>query len=137
MLIHRIGEPAFDERRSDNRVVVRFRVNRQPDQAWISSFKAHAASSALGATGAVFNGNALRISLSIMDQIRKFEIKLNRDPERRKFKANQRIRITDGPFELWEGRIETLDSNYRLGVLIDLLGREVRIKLDEDQVEAV
>src|SRR5882762_7233249 len=71
-----------------------------------------------------YNGNALRISLGIMDQIRKFEIKLNRDPERRKFKANQRIRITDGPFELWEGRIETLDTNYRLGVLIDLLGRE-------------
>jgi len=75
--------------------------------------------------------------LASMDQIRKFEIKLNRDPERRKFKANQRIRITDGPFELWEGRVETLDTNYRLGVLIDLLGREVRIKLDEDQVEAV
>jgi len=64
MLIHRIGEPAFDERRSDNRVVVRFRVNRQPDQAWISSFKAHAASSALGATGAVFNGNDAAVELA-------------------------------------------------------------------------
>jgi hypothetical protein len=64
MLIQRIGEPTFDERRSDNRVVVRFRVNRQPDQAWISSFKAHAASSALGATGAVFNGNDAAVELA-------------------------------------------------------------------------
>ncbi|PYM90451.1 MAG: hypothetical protein DME04_22680 [Candidatus Rokuibacteriota bacterium] len=64
MLIQRIGEPAFDERRSDSRVVVRFRVNRQPDQAWISSFKAHAASSALGATNAVFNGNDAAVELA-------------------------------------------------------------------------
>jgi transcriptional antiterminator RfaH len=84
-----------------------------------------------------YNGVALRISLGIMDQVRKFEVKLNRDPQRRKFSVRQKIRITDGPLELLEGCIETLDSNYRLGVLIDLLGREVRIKLDEDQVEAV
>jgi len=64
MLIQRIGVPSFDERRSDNRVVVRFRVNRQPDQAWISSFKAHAASSALGATTAVFNGNDAAVELA-------------------------------------------------------------------------
>ena len=63
MLIQRIGEPAFDERRSDHRVVVRFRVNRQPDQAWITSFKGHAASSALGATSAVFNGNDAAVEL--------------------------------------------------------------------------
>jgi len=48
----------------------------------------------------------------IMDQIRKFEIKLNRDPERRKFKANQRIRITDGPFELWKDALRRLTHNY-------------------------
>jgi len=84
-----------------------------------------------------YNGSALRLSLGIMDQVRKFEVKLNRDPDKRKFAQGQRIRITDGPFELFEGRIAKLDNNYRLGVLIDLLGREVRITLDEDQVEAV
>jgi len=84
-----------------------------------------------------YNGAALRLSISVMDQIRKFEVKINRDPTKRKFKANQRVRIVDGPFELFEGHIAALDSNYRLGVLIELLGREVRITLDEDQVEAV
>ena len=64
MLIQRIGEPTFDERRSDNRVIVRFRVNRQPDQAWASSFKGHAASSALGATNAVFKGNDAAVELA-------------------------------------------------------------------------
>jgi len=64
MLIQRIGEPVFDERRSDNRVVVRFKVNRQPDQAWISGFKGHAASSALGATNAVFNGHEAAVELA-------------------------------------------------------------------------
>ena len=64
MLIQRIGEPTFDERRSDNRVVVRFRVNRQPDQAWIGSFKGHAASSALGATNAVFNDHDAAVELA-------------------------------------------------------------------------
>ncbi len=64
MLIKRIGEPAIDERRSDNRVIVRFRVNRQPDEAWIRSFKGHAASSALGATSAAFNGNDAAVELA-------------------------------------------------------------------------
>jgi hypothetical protein len=63
MLIQRIGEPTFDERRSDSRVVIRFKVNRQPDQAWISSFKGHAASSALRAANAVFNGNDAALEL--------------------------------------------------------------------------
>jgi hypothetical protein len=35
MLIMRVSSPAFDGRLPDNRVVVRFRVNQQPDQTWI------------------------------------------------------------------------------------------------------
>ncbi len=64
MLIQRVSEPTVEERRSDNRVVVRFRVNRQPDQAWLGSFKAHAASSVLGATNAIFRGNDATLELA-------------------------------------------------------------------------
>jgi len=49
MLIMRVSDPTFDERRPDNRVVVRFQVNQQPDQTWIQTFKGHAASSVLRA----------------------------------------------------------------------------------------
>ena len=63
MLITRVSDPTFDERRPDNRVFVRFRVNRQPDQTWINTFKGHAGSSALRAANAVFNGNDVTLEL--------------------------------------------------------------------------
>jgi hypothetical protein len=40
-------------------------------------------------------------------------------------------------WDMCEGEIARLDSHYRLGVLIPILGREVLIEFDEDQVEAV
>ena len=39
MPIMRVSDPTYDERKSGNRVFVRFRVNRQPDQSWIETFK--------------------------------------------------------------------------------------------------
>jgi len=47
MPIMRVSDPTFEEKRSDNRVFVRFRVNRAPDQSWIATFKGHASSSVL------------------------------------------------------------------------------------------
>jgi hypothetical protein len=64
MLIMRISEPTFEDRRPDNRVFVRFRVNRQPDHSWVTSFKGHAASSILKATNAVFSGNDVTLELA-------------------------------------------------------------------------
>jgi hypothetical protein len=63
MPIMRVSDPTFEEKRSDNRVFVRFRVNRPPDQTWISTFKGHASSSALRAANAVFNGNDVTLEL--------------------------------------------------------------------------
>jgi hypothetical protein len=63
MLIMRVSEPTFEEKRSDNRVFVRFRVNRSPDQTWISTFKDHASSSVLRAANAIFNGNDVTLEL--------------------------------------------------------------------------
>ena len=80
-------------------------------------------------------GQALRISLRTMDDIRRFEAK--RDPAERKFEVNQRVRLIGGPFDLMEGSIERLDPKYRIRVLIDFLGGRSTFELDEDQVEAV
>jgi transcriptional antiterminator RfaH len=84
-----------------------------------------------------YAGEAVRVSLPMMARVRQFEARMNRDPVKRKYRPDQAVRIIGGPFDLWEGRIERVDSNYRLSVLIEFLKREVRIEVDEDQVEAV
>ena len=63
MSIMRVSDPTYEENRSDNRVFVRFRVNRAPDQSWITTFKGHASSSVLRAAHAVFNGNDVTLEL--------------------------------------------------------------------------
>jgi len=64
MLIMRVSDPTFGERLPDNRVVVRFRVNQQPDQTWFQTFKGHAASSVLRATNAAFRGHDVTLELT-------------------------------------------------------------------------
>jgi hypothetical protein len=63
MPIMRISDPTFEEKRSNDRVFVRFRVNRAPDQTWINTFKGHANTSVLRAANAVFNGNDVTLEL--------------------------------------------------------------------------
>jgi hypothetical protein len=63
MPIMRISDPTFEEKRSNDRVFVRFRVNRAPDQTWINTFKGHASTSVLRAASAVFNGNDVTLEL--------------------------------------------------------------------------
>ena len=64
MPIMRVSEPTYDERKAGNRVFVRFRVNRQPDESWIETFRGHAASSVLRAAHAVFKGNDAMLELA-------------------------------------------------------------------------
>ena len=63
MPIMRVSDPTFEEKRSDNRVFVRFRVNRAPDQSWIATFKGHASSSVLRVANAVFTGNDVTLEI--------------------------------------------------------------------------
>jgi hypothetical protein len=64
MAIMRVSDPTFEGKRSsDNRVFVRFRVNRAPDQSWINTFKGHASSSVLRAANAIVNGNDVTLEL--------------------------------------------------------------------------
>jgi len=64
MPIMRVSDPTYDGRTSGNRVFVRFRLNRQPDQSWIETFRAHAASSVLRAAHAVFSGTEAMLELT-------------------------------------------------------------------------
>ena len=82
-------------------------------------------------------GQALQISLMWMERIRKFEAKMQSLSGKRKYKVGDTVRVTAGPFNLWEGKIERLDPNARISVLLEMFQREVRVGFDEDQVEAV
>ena len=84
-----------------------------------------------------YDGTAVRVSLRIMYSIRRFEERMQRSPSKRKFKIDQSVRVIGGPFDMFEGKIERLDSRYRLRVLLDILKREVPVEFDEDQIEAV
>ena len=65
MPIMRVSDPTFEpkDKRSDNRVFVRFRINRAPDQIWINTFKGHASTSILRAANAVVNGTDVTLEL--------------------------------------------------------------------------
>jgi len=80
---------------------------------------------------------ALKISLSVMADVRRFEARRNGLPEERKFRVDQKVRLIGGPFDMWEGRIERLDPRYRITILIEILTRQVLLHLNEDQIEAV
>ena len=82
-------------------------------------------------------GEAVKVSLRTMAEVRRFEARRNGLPEQRKFRINQKVRIVGGPFDLLEGQIDRLDPKYRITVLIEFLGARSPIQLDEGQVEAV
>lgn len=72
-----------------------------------------------------------------MTEVRAFEAKLQLPYGQRKYALGQKVRVTDGSFNWWEGPIERLDSHGRLRVLLDVLGRQVPVELDETQIEPV
>jgi transcriptional antiterminator NusG len=82
-------------------------------------------------------GEALTVSLRTMAEVRRFEAKRNGLPEERKFRIGQKVRIVGGPFDLLEGKIERMESRYRISVLIEFLCTSTRMQIDEDEIEAV
>jgi hypothetical protein len=83
------------------------------------------------------DGQALKVSLSWMERIRAFEAKIRSAPPSRKYRVGQEVRIVGGVWDLWEGKIASLDPHDRITILIDAIAGEVPVELDEDQVEAV
>jgi len=64
LTIHRISDLTLERRGGpDARVCIHFKLSQPPDKAWISLFKAHAASSVLGAENAIFNDTVVYIEV--------------------------------------------------------------------------
>lgn len=54
-----------------------------------------------------------------------------------RFKPGTPIRVVDGPFEACCGLFEAMTERDRVAILLDLLGRKVRVILDAHIVDAV
>jgi transcription termination/antitermination protein NusG len=55
---------------------------------------------------------------------------------RRLYRIGEHVRVVDGPFAFFNGKIERLDSSGRLKVLLDIFKRLTPVELDEGQIEA-
>jgi transcriptional antiterminator NusG len=85
-----------------------------------------------------FNNGSFAIARpDAMASICRLEERLSLPMGQRRYVVGQAVVVTDGPFGLWEGKIERLDSNGRLRVLMELLGSQVKVDLDETQIEPV
>ncbi|WP_439363097.1 transcription termination/antitermination protein NusG [Bradyrhizobium sp. DASA03005] len=54
---------------------------------------------------------------------------------KRLWSVGQLVRITSGPFALFQGTIDRLDSKGRLNVLVDIFKRMTPVEFDEGQIE--
>jgi transcriptional antiterminator RfaH len=52
------------------------------------------------------------------------------------FKPGDRVRVVDGPFTTCLGLYEGMADRERVAILLNLLGRKVRVVLDGDTIEA-
>jgi transcriptional antiterminator RfaH len=98
-----------------------------------------AISSTLGISHLVCNGDGpAAVPDQIIAQLRSREnseglIQLNAGP---RFVAGDKIRITDGVFSACLGLYEGVADRERVAVLLDLLGRKVRVTIEGDAVAA-
>ncbi len=57
-------------------------------------------------------------------------------PAAAKFRPGEAVRVTEGAFEACSGLFEALTDKDRVAILLDLLGRKVRVVLDAGAIEA-
>ena len=95
--------------------------------------------STVGVSHLVCQGdNPAAIAASIIDALKAREddrgfVRLERRP---RFAPGDRIRILDGVFSACLGLFEGMADRERIAILLDLLGRKVRVTLDADAVTA-
>jgi transcriptional antiterminator RfaH len=96
-------------------------------------------SSTAGVARLVCNGDApapvpaeVIETLKLREDERGF-IRLDRRP---RFAMGDRVRVLDGAFSSCLGLFERMTDTERVEILLDLLGRKVRVRLDEDAIAA-
>jgi transcriptional antiterminator RfaH len=98
-----------------------------------------AISSTLGISRLVCNGDEpAAVADHVIAQLRSREnndgfIQLGAGP---RFAPGDKIRITDGVFSACLGLYEGMTDHERVAVLLDMLGRKVRVTIDRDAVDA-
>jgi transcriptional antiterminator RfaH len=95
--------------------------------------------STIGVSRLVCNGDSpTAVAASIVDGLRLREdehgfVRLDRRPQ---FAPGDKIRVLDGAFSACLGLFEGLADRERVAILLDLLGRKVRVTLDADFIAA-
>jgi transcriptional antiterminator RfaH len=95
--------------------------------------------STIGVTRLVCNGDQpAAIGTQVIDELRGREdergfVRLDQRP---RFAAGDKVRVLDGVFSTCLGLFEGMSDGERVTILLDLLGRKVRVVLDGDLVTA-
>lgn len=55
----------------------------------------------------------------------------------KEFASGDRVLLTKGPFTNFIAKIESVDPDRRVWILLDIIGRETRVAIDADHVRAV
>lgn len=79
------------------------------------------------------------LSPALLDDVIRLEaiLALPRSKRDRAFTCGDLVRINEGPFAGWTGRIDRLDQHGRISVLIDAIKRGLPVNISESQVEPV
>ncbi|AWM03976.2 transcription termination/antitermination protein NusG [Bradyrhizobium amphicarpaeae] len=82
-----------------------------------------------------------RMSPADMAPLRDIEAYLNTPRslrrQRGKLRIGELVRVVDGPFSAFVGRLERLDSKGRLTVFLDAFKRGVSVQMNETQIEPI
>jgi len=99
----------------------------------------HPIQSTIGVSRLVCNGDRpAEVAAKVIEQLRQREdgeglIRLDHRP---KFAPGDKVRVQEGVFDSCMGLFEGLTDGERVAILLDLLGRKVRVFIDADMVAA-
>jgi transcriptional antiterminator RfaH len=104
----------------------------------IATQRWYAIQSTIGISSLVTNGGVpVPVPNGVIDALRNREIsgfvQLDRRP---RFNPGDKIRVRDGAFSDCLGLFESVSGEQRAAILLDLLGRKVRVLLDADIIDA-
>jgi transcriptional antiterminator RfaH len=94
--------------------------------------------STVGVSGLIFNGDGpAAIATSVIDGLRSNEDNgFIRLPAKPSYMPGDKVRVEEGVFRSSFGLFDGMTSEERIVVLLDLLGRKVRVTLDAEFVSA-